>query len=85
VINAHDLKVGLTALDYGEYPWALILEHVNGELEIHGWDSSASVLLVPLGEGSIRDALVSPEPVPCDVAAGAEVFPLNECERCEGV
>ena len=57
--------------------------HADTSLEVHSAEDATAVFAYERTYELMRQWLLAPEPVACDVATRAGVDVLNSCARCE--
>lgn len=80
------LSDAIAASNARDEMWYAIVEHADGELEVHSWDGNAARIpdaATARGGFFPEEPITGDAPATCDAAAAAGISLLNSCPRCE--
>jgi hypothetical protein len=80
LVNAVELAAAIHRADALDEVWSFVVAHKQAPSEIHSCDGASLGATVT---GAVREALLSLDPVPCNVARRAGIDLLIACERCD--
>jgi hypothetical protein len=62
--------------------WAALVEHEDGQCELHDWEGQALVLQGRAVAEPMREWLLTEKPIACGEAKTAGLELLSECDGC---